>query len=132
MLRGILDNVGPSLSPNALTLLAESGRFSAHATHGDKFTQLDPAEIQKRRTTVTGIEQVQLAGDQVGEPTGRSFATAVARDPQPVIARQDFPEHFALINQLLSETDHLPASTIKAWQDAGPVQSTARSSTSCN
>jgi NADPH2:quinone reductase len=86
----ILDNVGPSLGAHAFPLLAEGGRFSAHATHGGEFTELDPAQVRERSAKVTGIEQVQLRGDQLAELTQRSFAAAATGELRPVIG-QTFP-----------------------------------------
>lgn len=34
--------------------------------------------------------------------------------------RQEFPDHFELVGRVASETQHLPESTIEAWQNAGP------------
>jgi NADPH:quinone reductase len=91
----ILDNVGTSLGPQAIGLLAEGGRFSAHATHGGGFTALDPDQLRDRSMTVTGIEQVQLPPREFAELTGRAFASAAAGELQPVIG-QTFPlEHAA-------------------------------------
>jgi NADPH2:quinone reductase len=86
----ILDNVGTSLGPQAFSLLAQGGRFSAHATHGGKFTELDTAQVQARGATVTGIEQVQLRDAELAELTGRAFAAAAAGELRPVIG-QTFP-----------------------------------------
>ena len=86
----ILDNVGDPLGPQAFALLAEKGRFSAHATHGGEFTILDPAQVRARRATVTGIEQVQLPGDELARLTGQSFVAAANGQLKPVIG-QTFP-----------------------------------------
>lgn len=86
----ILDNVGPSLGPQAFPLLAQGGHFSAHATHGGEFTTLNPEQVRERGASVTGIEQVQLADNELAELTGRSFASAAAGELQPVVG-QTFP-----------------------------------------
>jgi NADPH2:quinone reductase len=86
----ILDNIGTALGPDAFPLLAERGRFSAHATHGGEFTTLDPAQVRERRATVTGIEQVQLPGDELATLTGQSFAAAANGGLRPLIG-QAFP-----------------------------------------
>ncbi|HEX4011620.1 MAG TPA: zinc-binding dehydrogenase [Solirubrobacteraceae bacterium] len=83
----IFDNVGTSLGPAAFPLLAETGHFSAHATHDGAFTALDPAQVRERRATVTGIEPVQLRGDELAELTGRSFAAAAVGELRPVIGQ---------------------------------------------
>jgi AcrR family transcriptional regulator len=33
----------------------------------------------------------------------------------------EFPEHFALVRQLIAEADHLPSGAFEAWQAAGPL-----------
>jgi NADPH2:quinone reductase len=83
----ILDNVGTSLSSKALALLAQGGRYSAHATHDGEFPDLDPDQVHERRATVTGIEQVQLPGEEMAELTRRSFAAAAAGELRPVIGQ---------------------------------------------
>jgi AcrR family transcriptional regulator len=38
-----------------------------------------------------------------------------------LIAQQtDFPEHFAMVRQILPEAPHFPPAVLEAWQDAGP------------
>jgi AcrR family transcriptional regulator len=34
--------------------------------------------------------------------------------------RLDFPEHFAMVEQIIAEAQHFPPEMIDAWQDAGP------------
>jgi AcrR family transcriptional regulator len=41
---------------------------------------------------------------------GHAFATL----------RLDFPEHFAMVDQIIAEAQHFPPEMIDAWQDAGP------------
>jgi NADPH2:quinone reductase len=86
----ILDNVGPQLGQEALPLLARGGRFSAHGTHGGKFTTIDPEQARARDAKVTGIERVQLTDNDVRELTARSFGLAATGELQPVIG-QAFP-----------------------------------------
>jgi NADPH2:quinone reductase len=86
----LLDNVGPALGPAAFPLLAEGGHFSAHATHGGEFTTLPPEQLRERHARFTGIEQVQLPGNDMAALTEASFASAAAGELQPVIG-QTFP-----------------------------------------
>lgn len=36
--------------------------------------------------------------------------------------RTQFPEHFAMIQQIMSEVQHFPAAVIDTWQQAGPLR----------
>ncbi|WP_371096016.1 TetR/AcrR family transcriptional regulator C-terminal domain-containing protein [Streptomyces sanglieri] len=36
--------------------------------------------------------------------------------------RTQFPEHFAMMQQIMAEVQHFPASVIDTWQQAGPLR----------
>jgi NADPH:quinone reductase len=86
----ILDNVGPPLGPAAFPLLAAGGHFSAHATHGGPFTELDRDRVRAQRAVVTGIEHVQMPPTELAELTGAAFAAAATGELRPTIG-QTFP-----------------------------------------
>lgn len=107
----ILDNVGPSLGSQAFALLADGGRFSAHATHGGDFTVIDPKQVRDRSPTVTGIEQVQLPPREFAALTGQAFASAAAGELQPVIG-QTFPLEQAAQAHRAIESRHVFGKTL--------------------
>jgi NADPH2:quinone reductase len=107
----ILDNVGPSLGSQAFALLADGGRFSAHATHGGDFTVIDPKQVRDRSATVTGIEQVQLPPRGFAALTVQAFASAAAGELQPVIG-QTFPLEQAAQAHRAIESRHVFGKTL--------------------
>lgn len=86
----ILDNIGGQVGTAAFSLIAPGGRFSAHGTPSGQFTEIDPAEAERRRVTVRGIRDVQLDDHDIERLTEQALAEGAAGHLRPVIG-QTFP-----------------------------------------
>ncbi|OZM82985.1 zinc-binding dehydrogenase [Pseudonocardia sp. MH-G8] len=83
----VLDNIGGTVGEAAFTLVEPGGRFSAHGTPSGRFTEIDPAEAQRRGVRLTGIADVQLSPDDVRRLTAGALAEAAAGGVAPVIGQ---------------------------------------------
>jgi NADPH2:quinone reductase len=86
----ILDGVGGQIGQDAFTVIAPSGRFSAHGAPSGSFAQIDPAEAERRSATVRGIEQVQFDPADLPPLVEQALAEVSAGRMEPVIG-QSFP-----------------------------------------
>jgi NADPH2:quinone reductase len=86
----ILDGVGGQIGQDAFTVIAPSGRFSAHGAPSGSFAQIDPAEAERRSLTVRGIEQVQFDPADLPPLVEQALAEVSAGRIEPVIG-QSFP-----------------------------------------
>jgi NADPH2:quinone reductase len=86
----ILDGVGGQIGQDAFTVIAPSGRFSAHGAPSGSFAQIDPAEAERRSATVRGIEQVQFDPADLPPLVEQALAEVSAGRIEPVIG-QSFP-----------------------------------------
>jgi NADPH:quinone reductase len=83
----ILDNVGGALGEAAFGLIAPEGRFSAHGTPSGRFAQPDPADIERLRVTMTGIDGVRLSVLERRRITDDLLALAVAGQVRNVVGQ---------------------------------------------
>jgi NADPH2:quinone reductase len=83
----VLDNNGGALGEASFALVAGGGRFSGHGTPAGRFAQVDPEAARRRGITATGIEAVQLSGDQLKRSTELALAAAAAGQLDPVIGQ---------------------------------------------
>jgi NADPH:quinone reductase len=83
----VLDNIGGALGEASFGLVADGGRFSGHGTPAGRFAQVDPETARRRGITATGIEAVQLSGDQLRQYTEQALASAAAGQLDPVIGQ---------------------------------------------
>jgi NADPH:quinone reductase-like Zn-dependent oxidoreductase/GAF domain-containing protein len=83
----VLDNIGGALGEASFALTADGGRFSGHGTPAGRFAQVDPAAARRRGITATGIEAVQLSGDQLRRYTSQALDEAAAGRLTPVIGQ---------------------------------------------
>jgi NADPH2:quinone reductase len=86
----VLDNVGGDLGEAAFALVRTGGRFSGHGTPSGRFATIDPDAARQRGVRVTGIEAVQLSGDELRTYTERALVEAAAGTLCPLIG-QVFP-----------------------------------------
>jgi NADPH:quinone reductase len=83
----VLDNIGGALGEASFALVADGGRFSGHGTPAGRFAQVDREAARRRGITVTGIEAVQLSGEQLKRYTEQALAEAAAGHLAPVIGQ---------------------------------------------
>ncbi|MDP8927303.1 MAG: zinc-binding dehydrogenase [Actinomycetota bacterium] len=86
----VFDNAGGELGRAAFEITATGGRFSAHGAPSGSFADIDPQEAERRRITVRGIEQAQLASADASRLTEQVLSEAAAGRIRPVIG-QTFP-----------------------------------------
>ncbi|WP_030300518.1 zinc-binding dehydrogenase [Streptomyces katrae] len=86
----LLDGVGGELGLAGFGLVRDGGRVSAHGAPGGGFTELDPAEVERRGIALRGIAEVQFPPEVITRLAGRALAEAAAGRLRPVIARR-FP-----------------------------------------
>ncbi|THA30770.1 zinc-binding dehydrogenase [Streptomyces sp. A1547] len=86
----LLDGVGGELGLAGFGLVRDGGRVSAHGAPSGGFTELDPAEVERRGIALRGIAEVQFPPEEITRLAGRALAEAAAGRLRPVIARR-FP-----------------------------------------
>ncbi|MFF3624137.1 zinc-binding dehydrogenase [Streptomyces sp. NPDC002467] len=83
----LLDGVGGELGLAAFALVRDGGRISAHGAPSGGFTELDPAQVERRGLTVRGIAEVRFPAAEIARLTAVAFEQAAAGRLRPVIAR---------------------------------------------
>lgn len=83
----VLDNIGGALGEASFALTADGGRFSGHGTPAGRFAQIGREAARSRGITVTGIEAVQLSGEQLKRYTEQALTEAAAGHLAPVIGQ---------------------------------------------
>ncbi|MCX4630583.1 zinc-binding dehydrogenase [Streptomyces sp. NBC_01443] len=86
----LLDGVGGELGLAGFGLVRDGGRVSAHGAPSGGFTELDPAEVERRGIALRGIAEVQFPPAEITRLAGHALAEAAAGRLRPVIARR-FP-----------------------------------------
>lgn len=86
----LLDGVGGELGLAGFGLVRDGGRVSAHGAPSGGFTELDPAEAERRGIALRGIADVQFPPAEITRLAGFALAEAAAGRLRPVIARR-FP-----------------------------------------
>jgi AcrR family transcriptional regulator len=86
--------------------------------HFDGKEQLFSAVLYASATQVAAGFAAKVAGADLSwtDPAGDLFAVGYAF----AALRIDFPEHFAMVEQIIAEAQHFPPTMIDAWEDAGP------------
>jgi NADPH2:quinone reductase len=86
----VFDGAGGQTGQQAFEITAPGGRFSAHGAPSGGFAEIDRQEAERRGVTVRGIEQVQVAGEDLKRLTERALSEAAAGRIRPVVG-QTFP-----------------------------------------
>jgi NADPH2:quinone reductase len=80
----VYDGVGGAIGRAALDLVTPGGHFSAHGGASGDFT---PVAGARTDVTITGIDEVQLKGEDATRTVARALAAAAAGHLRPIIGR---------------------------------------------
>ncbi|MGW5642368.1 zinc-binding dehydrogenase [Saccharopolyspora sp. NPDC003752] len=86
----VFDGVGGALGSAAFETTNNGARFYSYGAASGDFTEIDPAEAQRRGVTVVGLLDVQPPPEQKKQVTERALAEAAAGRIKPTIG-QTFP-----------------------------------------